>query len=263
MASLCFFDESYIGTYYNPFRCRGYYYDKDLDLYYLNARYYDGRTGRFISPDYPDVVMATPGALTDKNLYEYCDNNPVMRVDGNGAFWGTVFDVISLGMSVADVINNPSDVWSWIGLVGDVVDLLPIVSGVGEATDAMRFSSKTGDIINPAGSIKAGTKMYNSSYDSKERGWKVGDDISNLTKAGNRPSWTTVRQQYWKNIAHFAPDIWSDVDLQRMKKGLAPIRGGAPMELHHPKGRIGENFYIFYPVTQLKHDIIHYGRKVR
>ena len=33
----------------NPFRYRGYYYDVDLDLYYLNARYYN--TGRFISAD--------------------------------------------------------------------------------------------------------------------------------------------------------------------------------------------------------------------
>ena len=33
----------------NPFRYRGYYYDKDLNLYYLNARYYDRGTGRFVN----------------------------------------------------------------------------------------------------------------------------------------------------------------------------------------------------------------------
>ena len=38
-------------AHYNPFRYRGYYYDRDLSLYYLNSRYYDSRTGRFISPD--------------------------------------------------------------------------------------------------------------------------------------------------------------------------------------------------------------------
>lgn len=36
----------------------------------------------------------TPMALTDKNLYVYCDNNPVVRVDHDGQFWETVFDVI-------------------------------------------------------------------------------------------------------------------------------------------------------------------------
>ena len=33
----------------NPFRYRGYYYDADLGLYYLQTRYYDSNTGRFIS----------------------------------------------------------------------------------------------------------------------------------------------------------------------------------------------------------------------
>ena len=35
----------------NPFRYRGYFYDTDLELYYLNSRYYDSNTGRFISAD--------------------------------------------------------------------------------------------------------------------------------------------------------------------------------------------------------------------
>ena len=64
----------------NPFRYRGYYYDTDLALYYLNSRYYDAKTGRFISPDNIDVICATPHALTDKNLYAYCDNNPVSKL---------------------------------------------------------------------------------------------------------------------------------------------------------------------------------------
>ena len=50
-------------------------------------------TGRFISPDRADVICASPNALTDKNLYSYCDNNPVMRRDDGGQFWDTLFDV--------------------------------------------------------------------------------------------------------------------------------------------------------------------------
>ena len=38
-------------AYNNPFRYRGYYYDRDIELYYLNSRYYDSYTGRFISAD--------------------------------------------------------------------------------------------------------------------------------------------------------------------------------------------------------------------
>lgn len=35
----------------NPFRYRGYYYDEESGLYYLNSRYYDPQTGRFINAD--------------------------------------------------------------------------------------------------------------------------------------------------------------------------------------------------------------------
>ena len=41
----------------NPFRYRGYYYDVESGLYYLNSRYYDPQTGRFISPE-PNVDTA-------------------------------------------------------------------------------------------------------------------------------------------------------------------------------------------------------------
>ena len=39
-----------VGTI-NPIRYRGYYYDNETGLYYLNARYYDSEIGRFINPD--------------------------------------------------------------------------------------------------------------------------------------------------------------------------------------------------------------------
>lgn len=104
------------GVIYNPFRYRGYYYNTDLGMYYLQSRYYDAKICRFISPDHVSIITATPTALTDKNLFAYCDNNPVNRVDHSGMFRGTVFDVVSLAFSIVDVINNPSDAWAWIGL---------------------------------------------------------------------------------------------------------------------------------------------------
>ena len=93
-------------------------------------------------------------------------------------------------------------------------------------------------------------------------GWTVGDDITNLTAAGNSPSWTTswttVRQRYWKNEARYNPELYPD-DLERLKKGRAPIgEDGFPMELHHPYGRKGDNFYVFEPLTQTEHRHIHY-----
>ena len=60
----------------NPFRYRGYYYDEETGLYYLNSRYYDPETGRFISPD--SLKYLEPETCNGLNLYAYCGNNPVV-----------------------------------------------------------------------------------------------------------------------------------------------------------------------------------------
>ncbi|MBO5906564.1 MAG: RHS repeat-associated core domain-containing protein [Clostridia bacterium] len=72
---------------YNPYRYRGYYYDADLGLYYLNSRYYDAVVGRFINPD--AVMASVCGDLRGSNFYAYCFNNPVNMSDsdGNWASW--------------------------------------------------------------------------------------------------------------------------------------------------------------------------------
>ena len=69
------------GAQYNPFRYRSYYYDADLGLYYLNSRYYDSNTCRFISPD---KYISTGQGLIGYNMYAYCNNNPIMGYDPTG-----------------------------------------------------------------------------------------------------------------------------------------------------------------------------------
>ena len=135
-------------------------------MYYLNSRYYYPTIGRFISADTTDVLTATPMNLTDKNLYAYCDNNLVVRVDCGGSFWDTIFDVISLGASIVEVCVNPTDPWAWDGLADDVVDLIPFVTGVDEVTrvtttlevidgahDVSLAIDNASDIIDNAGDV--------------------------------------------------------------------------------------------------------------
>ena len=66
----------------NPIRYRGYYFDDELGLYYLESRYYDPEIGRFISPD--SIEYIDPEYVNGLNLYAYCDNNPIMNVDPEG-----------------------------------------------------------------------------------------------------------------------------------------------------------------------------------
>ena len=137
----------------NPIRYRGYYYDTETKLYYVSSRYYSPELCRFISSDDVNLINVSPMALTDKNLYAYCDNNPVGRKDGTGAVWETVFDVVSLGFSIAEVAANPYDPSAWAGVVGDAIDLIPIVTGVGEAVRALRFTDKMGNTLEIAEAV--------------------------------------------------------------------------------------------------------------
>ena len=79
----------------NPYTYRGYYYDSDLGLYYLESRYYDPNTCRFINAD---GYVSTGQGLLGYNMFAYCGNNPVMRVDPNGEGWILVVVVVALAI---------------------------------------------------------------------------------------------------------------------------------------------------------------------
>ena len=65
----------------NPLRYRGYVYDTDSGLYYLQSRYYDPDTGRFINAD---VYCDTGNSVLSTNMFAYCENNPVKGIDDDG-----------------------------------------------------------------------------------------------------------------------------------------------------------------------------------
>ena len=124
--------------------------------------------------------MNTPMAYTDKNLYAYCDNNPVMRVDNGGEFWDTVFDVVSLCFSVVDVIKNPDDPWAWAGLAADVVSLaVPFATGGGTVVKAV---SKADDVVDLVKTADRVTDTADTVYDGVKAMSKV--DIPDCFVAG-------------------------------------------------------------------------------
>ena len=161
----------------NPFRYRGYYYDTDTGLYYLQSRYYNPQWGRFLNAD---GYVSTGTGLLGYNMYAYCDNNPVMRVDNGGEFWDTVFDVVSLCFSVVDVIKNPDDPWAWVGLAADVVSLaVPFATGGGTVVKAL---SKADDVVDLVKTADRVTDTADTVYDGVKAMSKV--DIPDCFVAG-------------------------------------------------------------------------------
>lgn len=71
----------------NPFRYRGYYYDSESGLYYLQSRYYDPVTCRFVNAD---GYISDGNSIIGYNMFVYCGNNPINRSDLSGMFWKEV-----------------------------------------------------------------------------------------------------------------------------------------------------------------------------
>jgi len=65
----------------NPLRYRGYVYDEETGLYYLQSRYYDPEIGRFINAD---GYTSTGQGFVGNNMFAYCNNSPVCLVDPTG-----------------------------------------------------------------------------------------------------------------------------------------------------------------------------------
>ena len=67
----------------NPIRYRGYVYDTETSLYYLQSRYYDPLTGRFLNADEISYMFINDSVI-GSNAFSYCDNNSINAVDSDG-----------------------------------------------------------------------------------------------------------------------------------------------------------------------------------
>lgn len=68
----------------NPYRYRGYRYDTESKLYYLQSRYYNPVWGRFINADGTAVFRNDQKSTLQFNMYSYCMNNPIIYIDNEG-----------------------------------------------------------------------------------------------------------------------------------------------------------------------------------
>ena len=135
-------DTSHIGNR-NPFRYRGYFYDVETGLYYLQTRYYDPEIGRFLNMD--DVSYADPEQFHGLNLYAYCGNDPVNNIDPTGHFIISLIASIVIGAAVSAIASAVTQYvttgtvdWAQLGIsalfgaVGGALSFIGIGGTVGQ-----------------------------------------------------------------------------------------------------------------------------------
>ena len=69
----------------NPFRYRGYYFDQEIGVYYLQSRYYDANVGRFVNGD-EAIFCALCNEILTTNEFSYCFNSPINNQDASGYY---------------------------------------------------------------------------------------------------------------------------------------------------------------------------------
>lgn len=143
----------------NPFRYRGYYYDTETGLYFLQTRYYDPETGRFLNRD--SVSYAGPETIGGLNLYAYCLNNPVMYVDPSGydeiPWWGKL--LIGIGFIVVGAVVTALTAGTGVGFLPAFGSaLLSSTIQVGISTGISSLISGTMSAINGDGFLSGFTE---------------------------------------------------------------------------------------------------------
>ena len=95
----------------NPFRYRGYYYDAEIGMYYLQSRFYNPEVGRFVNAD---KYIAANDDQSAYMLYSYCGNCPIDRCDVVGFFWKKIFNGIK--KTVRKALNKTNKILVLLGV---------------------------------------------------------------------------------------------------------------------------------------------------
>ena len=160
----------------NPLRYRGYYYDSESGLYYLQSRYYDPATRRFVNAD---SYSSTGQGLIGHNMFAYCLNSSVFVKDDNGCFAiSSVLVGTLISAAVGAVVNVATTyiaakatgqdyTWADFGIAAAVgaINAIPKagpflaagISGIYAGCTAYKNGATVGGIILSAGVSAAAT----------------------------------------------------------------------------------------------------------
>ena len=160
---------------YNPLRYRGYVYDTELGLYYLQNRYYNPSLGRFINADSVDYLGAGNN-LTSYNLFVYCGNNPIMGYDPLGHWdWGWE-DQLAFGTGVL--------------IIGLALLLAGPTGGTSLTAGAWALASSTTLAAGAAATI-TGTVIVGEALSQADVSYAKKSRQSDKERSTKHPSWVS------------------------------------------------------------------------
>ena len=180
-----------VGTQ-NPFRYKGYYYDTETKLYYLQTRYYDPDTGRFINAD--AYATTDVGGVLSSNMFAYCENNPILRSDPTGEWVHILVGGILGGVSAC--IDSISDDTYDGNLLFDT--LVGVASGalgavhpaLGYAVDAMKTvydisTAKKGKVAETIATSANSTvfSAFSNAQDGYLTSTKLTEDVGTISSS--------------------------------------------------------------------------------
>ena len=223
-----------VGTQ-NPFRYRGYYYDTETSLYYLQTRYYDPEVGRFINAD-AFTSTDISGALS-ANMFAYCENRPTIGSDPTGewvhiligAAVGAVGSLASQVLSdvIASAATGNFSLSSWQTYAGAVAG--------GAAGGAVYAATKNSTAAGAASGFVSTFTTGALEKTETNRTWgdivaesvnegligaklgKAGDRIGIKGKTKGRNSWAAV---YKSGLTKLKNGTAKRMSLKVMKNGL-------------------------------------------
>ena len=172
---------------------QGYYYDIETQLFYCNSRYYSPELCRWISPD--SVEYLDTESINGLNLYAYCGNDPVNRIDSTGhsweSFWNAVGDWFSehwvelvigtafiIGGAIVTALTCGSGTTAWAAFgnallssaiqVGAGIGTGVLFNGVSNLIQGNDFFDNVGDTIASAymlgGILSGGSQMLSGGF---------------------------------------------------------------------------------------------------
>ena len=152
----------------NPYRYRGYYYDQEIGMYYLQSRYYDPVVGRFVNGDEAEYIGAG-GAILSYNLFAYCENDLINSRDTSGswiaraivaAVSATIFGAIAYAIGRAVGLNKTKLAWFTAGFVA-VGTIVGAIWGIGFLKTVNRLIKPVIYFFTNPGKVYFGLKLLN------------------------------------------------------------------------------------------------------